>query len=64
VWLQEKPDVSNVVACELPNNVFCDSTANVIIHRPSPTNSSNTRQSLVESINALVEARKPNAKQI
>ena len=64
LWLQQKPDVTNVVAYELPENVFCDSTANLIIRRPSPTNSYTTRQSLVESVNALVEARKPNAKQL
>ncbi len=64
LWLQEKPDVSNIVACELHDSVFCDSAANVIILRPSPTNSSTTRQSLVESVNALVQAWKPDAKQI
>jgi hypothetical protein len=64
LWLQQKLDVTNVVAYELPENVFCDSTANLIIRRPSPTNSYTTRQSLVESVNALVEARKPNAKQL
>jgi hypothetical protein len=55
LWLQEKPDISNV-ACELPDTVFFDSAANVIICLPSPTNSTTTRQSLVESVNALVEA--------
>jgi hypothetical protein len=64
LWLQQKPDVTNVVAYELPENVFCDSAANLIIHRPSPTNSNTTRQSLVESVNALVEARKLNIKQL
>ena len=64
LWLQQKPYVTNVVAYELPENVFCYSTANLIIRRPSPTNSYTTRQSLVESVNALVEARKPNAKQL
>ncbi len=64
LWLQEKPDISNIVACELPDTILSDSAANVIICRPSPTNSTTTRQSLVESVNALVEARKPDAKQI
>jgi hypothetical protein len=47
LWLQQKPDVSNVVAYELPENIFCDSTASVIVRQPSPTNSYTTRQSLV-----------------
>ena len=42
LWLQEKPDISNIVACELPDSIFCDSAANVIIRSLSPTNSSTT----------------------
>jgi hypothetical protein len=40
----------------LPNAIFSDSAANVIIHHPSPMNSTTTRQSLVDSVAALVEA--------
>jgi hypothetical protein len=48
----------------LHDSVFCNNAANVIICHLSPTNSSSTRQSLVESVNALVEAQKPDTKQI
>ncbi len=42
LWLQEKPDVSNIVACELLDTIFFDSAANVIIYCPSPSNSYTT----------------------
>jgi hypothetical protein len=34
LWLQQKPDVTNVIAYELPENIFCDSTANLIFADP------------------------------
>ncbi len=40
----------------LPNAVFSDSAANLIICHPSPMNSPTTRQSLVDSVAELVEA--------
>jgi hypothetical protein len=62
LWLQAKPDVTNIVAPDLPEEVFFEST-NTPFRRPSPTGSNTTRQTLVERLNALAAARMPDPNQ-
>ncbi len=57
LWLQEKPDVTNIVAPNLPEEVFIESTKTPF-YCPSPTGSNTTHQTLVESVNALAAASK------
>jgi len=71
LWLQEKPQLENMVVAELPEGLFFDSGKNSqgsefeVKRRPSPTGSelsfarsSGGKSSVANSINALVEERK------
>ncbi len=66
LWLQEKPDVSNVVAPYLPNEVFIDSNTllNIPLRRLSPPNSNSMKQTLNDNIKMLVSARQPDPSQL
>jgi hypothetical protein len=65
LWLQDKPQLEQMVVAELPNDLFIDSAKKEqfeLKHRPSPTGSelsfsrsSGGKSSVAASINALVE---------
>lgn len=68
LWLQEKPQLEQMVVAELPNDLFIDSAKKEqfeLKRRPSPTGSelsfsrsSGNKSSVAASINALVEERR------
>jgi len=68
LWLQDKPQLEQMVVAELPNDLFIDSAKKEqfeLKHRPSPTGSelsfsrsSGGKSSVAASINALVENRR------
>lgn len=68
LWLQEKPQLEQMVVAELPNDLFIDSAKKEqfeLKRRPSPTGSelsfsrsSGGKSSVAASINALVEERR------
>jgi hypothetical protein len=60
--LQDKPDLANIVSCDLPDKVFYESSTSFC--NPSPTGFITARHTLAESVNALIEARMPDPSQV
>jgi hypothetical protein len=62
LWLQDKPDLANIISCDLPDKVFYERSTPFC--HPSPTGSIMTHQTLAESVNALAAACMPDPSQV
>jgi hypothetical protein len=60
--LKDKPDLANIVSCDLPDKVFYESSTP--FRCLSPTGFITTRQTSAESVNALAAARMPDLSQV